>query len=246
MISVIEAAYLLLGLVGGYVHGSFVESWCHDKIQHARRPSRDRNRRYPLVGKHLENAWKSHAVAHHGMTYAASHVDQFASSAHAARARAYFQEHALDPANDYGLTVTPAGFLKFLLPFTPVCTMVALVAPTLVSIPFCLMALLSPMLSRFVHPHLHRPYEEALATAPALVTLLLTGPLGEALWVRHFVHHRRPGVCFNLMLPIGDWLRGVHRTATEADLAEARQGGRTSEGPTKLGKPERRTVRSGS
>ncbi len=40
-----------------------------------------------------------------------------------------------------------------------------------------------------------------------------------------FVHHRHPKFSFNLMMPIGDWLRRVDREADALDMIELRRVG---------------------
>ncbi|MCP4447456.1 MAG: phage integrase family protein [Myxococcales bacterium] len=225
MPSISDVAVLVTGVVTGYVHASFVESWSHDQICHARRSTLDRYGQLPFFGRRLRNSWRSHTAVHHGMTFRPDYTMQFASSDEEARACTYVLQHRLDPGNDFGLSVSLTGFFRFLLPFMVLNTVVVIVAPLLLSIPFVVLSLVSPLFSKFVHPHLHKPYKRACSTAPLLIRLLLRSPMGPTMWTRHFLHHRHPRFSFNLMMPIGDWLRGVTWDADALDLVELRRVG---------------------
>lgn len=225
MFTVVDSALFLSGIVTGYAHASFVESWSHDRIWHARKQTLARCHRLPIVGASVKNAWKSHSVVHHGMSFRRDHVTQFQSTAEEGGAHAYFQDNHLALANDYGLTVNLGGFLRFMIPFMLLNTVVAVTAPLLVSLPFALMSLMPALFSTFVHPYMHLPFDEAQATAPWPIALLLRSPLGPRMWIHHFLHHRHPRVCFNLGIPIGDWLRGVSSSPTAADIWELQRVG---------------------
>jgi hypothetical protein len=225
MSAVIEGGTLLLALAAGYAHASVVESWCHDRIQHASRRGLRRSEHVPGLGKLVRDSWRSHAVVHHSMSFRADHVSRFQSHHLEERATEYCQTHGLDPANNFGLTLSTKGFVRFMLPFMAINLLALFLAPPIVSIPFVMMSLAPSALSKFVHPYLHEPYGETVTRGPLLIRCLLRTSVGRAMWVHHFLHHRHPSVCFNLLLPLGDWLRGVTKQPSAEDLLELQRVG---------------------
>lgn len=234
-----DGGTLLLALTAGYTHASVVESWCHDKIQHASTPALKSCDRFAFWGKLVRDSWRSHTVVHHNLSYRTDHVSQFQSCLQAERASEYCENHGLDPANNFGLTLSPTGLVRFMLPFMAINLVVLLLAQPIVAVPFVLMSLMPVVLSKFVHPYLHEPYVETATTGPILIRFLLRGSLGRAMWVHHFLHHRYPKVCFNLTWPIGDWLRGAHKRASAEDLFELQRigGPLPRQGQTKSARP---------
>lgn len=205
------------GLALGYLIGTFLESFYHDRIQHGARDSAA-HRRVRALGR----ARASHETVHHRLTFRRDHVTQFATPDERARVDAYLEAEWPDMAGavraeGYGLGLGAWGLAQFAL---ALCPPVLLLWPLLgraaalaAAAPVCLV----PLLSSRVHRYLHMSERAALEQAPWPVGLLLRSWYGRRVWRHHWMHHRHLRCNYNLLLG-GDWLRGVHRDPAPADL----------------------------
>lgn len=216
------AVQLLLGLGLGYLIGSWVESFMHEYVSDAHPRAVRRWLRSPRLLRPLINTHYSHHTIHHVRTYRAGHVTQFRSEAEKAQltedllARGAHGRTIL--AGAYGTRLHGTGVLVF-------------VAPLVIFFPVfwfslgpwgfaagCVTLLLPPFMSHFVHPWLHRPFEQGQAEAPPWLAWLLRTRYLRAVYRNHFLHHRYGGISnFNLVLG-ADVLRRRTRVLTPRDL----------------------------
>ncbi|HEX5038282.1 MAG TPA: hypothetical protein VFX30_14085 [bacterium] len=215
-----------LGLVSGYVHTSLVESLCHNYLQHASRATRDVYEQHPILSKPLMDAWKSHTMGHHVLTFRKSQTEMHHSLESELDATLYSLENGFDPAELNGLTVNWRGFFKMLVPFAPLCGLAYYFLPAAFSVPFAIMALHCPAKSKWIHPWHHVAYELACRFAPAPVAWYLRTFLGRFEWVYHDMHHRKPSINFNLAGFLGDLITGRMKwpTAKDWEIARLRNG----------------------
>ncbi len=220
-----QIAQATLGVAAGYVHASFMESWCHDNMQHASRVERDSYKNIPALQTLIERCWQSHTLMHHSMSYRQDHVTQFSSPDEQQKLGNYANEHGFDLRENFGLSVHGLSTMQFLGPFLPASLLFTVLTPPTIAVPFAMMSCASLAHSKYVHPYLHKPYKEALAEAPLPIAAYLKTNRGKKMWVDHFVHHRHPKFNFNLLGRIGDKLRGVFREPDTHDIIEIKRIG---------------------
>lgn len=228
---------LVSGLVSGYVTATLSESLLHRCVGHASPRMRRAWRRLPLLGGMLKSVHFGHSVIHHHRTYALNHVTQF---------RDVEDRHCLDERLSatrqdwvrrvrYGLLTDLFGAGCYVVLPAIACAAVGIVPRLIWSFWYWFAAVvplvLTPMLSRLVHPHLHQPLETAVKDAGPIVRWLLNTDYG--LWLRqtHFVHHCDPTRNFNL-LPGGDYLLGTYRLPNARECEEMRSLGLLECAPT--------------
>jgi len=217
------AAQILLGLLAGYLLATCSESAVHRLVFHARPRQRRIWRRWPLVFGECSRSHYRHGIVHHHLTYARSFHCQFVSDGHRNRVVAMARsrgDHAIGAADcQFGITVGWIAFLKFNLVTIPFLPPIGLLLGPWAALGCLPMLLLSPALSRWIHPWLHRPPAEAERAAPWLVRRLLRSGYLRAVRRHHFLHHKYERCNYNLLLG-GDWLLGLHRAPTLADLGD--------------------------
>jgi hypothetical protein len=209
-------ADICLGLAIGYLVGTYLESFYHDRLQHGHKSVNSSVRAFA-------RARASHETVHHRMTFRTDHVTQFTSEEERSRVDAFLDAEWPDMADavkreSYGVGLGLWGVAQFALAlFPPLLLVWPLVghAATVASLfPVCLV----PLLSSKVHRYLHMPYECALKEASWPARLLLRSWYGRRVWRHHWMHHRYVRCNYNLLMG-GDWLRGVHREPAPRDIA---------------------------
>lgn len=213
--------HTIVGLLAGYLTVTVSESALHRFIGHATSRRRHRWAANPRLCRYLLLSHFRHAVVHHGLTYKSNYVTQFDGKDHKdavdRRTLAVGDVH-VEKAG-YGLMPGWTGLVTYNLTTVPVIVLLALVfepVAAVAAIPWLAVAF---ALSRWFHPYLHRDHEAAVREAPRWVGRLLRTSYFRAVARHHFLHHKYPNSNFNLLLG-GDWLLGVHRRATRADLDE--------------------------
>lgn len=212
---------VLFGVFAGYWLASLCESFFHKHIGHAGRRIRSFCERFPRATDSVLRACYGHHVVHHAKTFRKNFVTQFQSPE---------EQQELDEslssaiARDmqktrYGTTIQGLDIVRFMLPSVPVFLAFYLLAGAWASfgalLPFCVY----PMMSKFIHPWIHRPHEVALREAPWAVAMLLRTRYFRAMCRNHFMHHKYVTCDYNFMLG-GDYVLGVHRAPNEEDLRE--------------------------
>lgn len=220
----------ILGFVSGYLTATISESFFHARVGHASRRARLKWRKIPTLNNWLVEMHFGHAIVHHGKTYRHSHVTQFRTSSEQAQLDRELanSERTRFIRLQYGLVTDLSGAVYYMLAPTFSCLAIShwfigMQRPLFwfAAIPWILS---TPLLSMVLHPHLHRPVKEVLASESAIICWLLTSRYGRWVRIHHFTHHRTPRWNFNL-LPGGDFILRTHRSVTPKELDEMRQIG---------------------
>jgi hypothetical protein len=204
----------LLGLFFGYVISSLVESITHQKISDAPAKSLKSWSRHPLLFKALILANYSHHAIHHRKTFRGSYVEQFRSESERMQLDAELLKRG-----DHGRTIIKSryaiklqgrGIITFTIPFAPFTILMYILFDSGFAAGFTVASMLPPLLSNYIHPFLHMPYNDALAKAPRITRLLLKTRYFRRMIRHHYLHHRYMACNFNLLLG-GDRLRQALR-----------------------------------
>jgi hypothetical protein len=213
---------VFIGLLLGYVLASLAESFLHRNVQHAGAGVRQFWMRHPRLFAPFLRAYYSHHTIHHARTFRKDHVTQFRSTE---------EQQALDKAmpadwmerikeEEYGLTLSGWGVLMFLLPVLPLVPLLYwLTGPWVTAGALIPLLIVYPLMSKWIHPLLHKAHEAAVSCATPLEAWLLQTRYMKAVVRRHYLHHRYINCNYNLLLG-GDFLFGVHRQSSTQDLAD--------------------------
>jgi hypothetical protein len=220
---------VVLGLVAGYLAATLSESLLHHHFGHASVSFRTLWKGLGRIGQGFARTFYSHAVVHHGRTFRVDYITQFADEGDKRALDDDLERRgwAIVADEGYGLTIGLTGFANFLLLPLVALPLVHVAAGRWATLAAFAAMLSTPLLSRYVHPYLHKPHAEAMRCAPLLIRLLLGTRYMRQVARHHYVHHRHPNCNFNLLLG-GDWLLGVHRAADPDDLRRMRALGLTA------------------
>ena len=215
-----------LGLVAGYVAASVGESLQHRLFGHGSRWMRARTKRLRLLGPFLERIHWSHTIIHHGRTFKKDFLTAFRcpEERHELLSAMTAEEQRLALRTSFGLTIPLDSYPWFLWLPLLVSMLLASQLGSAAGTASVLPLLIPPLLSRFVHPLIHRPYQEALNESRGMMRWLMQTRYAKAMIRHHWMHHRYPRCNFNLLL-LGDRLLGTHRPASAKDLHEMRSLG---------------------
>jgi hypothetical protein len=220
-----------------YAFASFWESLFHQYILDV--IPRTKVARFKLH-RWLPDLWFacfSHNVVHHYQTFRTSYVTQFRDRreevALQQRLKGILGAADCDEvvASRYGLSFTWSSSRYFGLPLvlnlgwialcpTQATALMVLLANLLGTLPYLIM-------SKYVHPYLHKPITN-IDTAPRLMRVFLRSRYGLAIRVSHFVHHRDPSRNYNLQL-LADLVRGRWRAPSRSEWDEMVRIGLVSE-----------------
>lgn len=164
-----------------------------------------------------------HGIVHHHLTFRSDFLTKFADCQEKDRVTALAHkkgdiEIAADHC-DFGLTIGWLGFFYYnmvTLPFVPV---IFLLVSPIGALAYTLMLVITPSLSRWIHPYLHQDIRKAGGNTPTVIRLLLDSGYLRTVRRHHYLHHKYLDCNYNLLLG-GDWLLGVHRCPTPTDLSE--------------------------
>jgi hypothetical protein len=214
---------IIFGLTTGYLSATLSESTFHRLIGHAS-PSHQRawrripDRFSPFVLSHFR-----HGIIHHHLTFKSNFVTKFADCQEKDRVTALaLRKGDTDIAADhcdFGLTIGWRGFFYFnllTLPFLPV---IFLLMGPFCALGYALMLVVTPSLSRWIHPYLHQDLRKTGDNAPSALRFLFESGYFRSVRRHHYLHHKYLDCNFNLLLG-GDWILGVHRCPTPSDLDE--------------------------
>lgn len=226
------ALQLLVGIAVGYLAASFLESIGHEYVSHA--PNRFRLfwKRYPRLFSPLLRSYFSHQIIHHTRTYRKDHVTQFTSDEERVRVDVLLAKHGrhgeLIKRTQYANKLRGGGsILTFVGPLVAVWPLIYLALGKWAAIGAFISLSGPPILSIWIHPFLHMPYDEARRQAPAWISWILGTPYGRAMIRNHFLHHRHGNCCYNLLLG-ADYIRGRSRNPTADDISEMKRIGMPS------------------
>ena len=209
---------LIAGAITGYAIVTLAESYLHDKLAHASMGIVQKIKDSApwlgsaILGKKVEDARFGHLIVHHGRTYRGKYTEKFASVEEKAKLDAELEKLGDLGKNimeeQYGVTLNAKGVLSFIAPVAPVFG--ALLAGSLamgLPMPFIagalIPAILYPSASKYMHPYLHMPREDAMKKAGPLMRILLKTRYAEMISRHHYGHHRGRGGNYNL-IPGGD------------------------------------------
>lgn len=224
--TLLDALQLGLGFLASLIVVSVIESVLHDHIHHARAPFRVLQSRYPRLLGSFREAFRSHSLVHHGQTFP-NHIDQFVDEIHKRRVDSTLQDRhgARIIEERYGATINFRSTLLFMAPTLPFAIFI-LVLPWPALIGAVMPIMIYPLMSKVIHPYLHKPYSKALRQAPPPLSWILRSKYLQFVWRHHWIHHQVSPRCnFNLLPPIGDALRGKLRLPTTKDLEQMRSLG---------------------
>lgn len=222
------AAFLIAAPLS-YLAATFFESLFHDQILDV---SAARARFYFRIRKYLPGFWNihvAHGVLHHHRTFVTSFGIQFAGPDERERLlcklrRSYPTETVKDfERASFGNTFTAKGVVFYTIPVYVPPLLAATVLPLHmvmgVALASCMTSFPFFVLSKWIHPYLHMPFEEALLKAPVWVRAVITSPYGVAIRISHWVHHAEPR--YNMNLQYGaDLIRRRFRAPTVAEWDE--------------------------
>lgn len=220
--SMIAVLYFLIGLAVGYIIGSFIESILHEYVSDAPAPWVRKWRRYPRLFRVPLNTYFSHHVIHHHQTFRRNHITQFDSPEQRARVDrvllARGRHGRIIMGGNYSNRLHAEGGFVFALPGLLSALMLSLFLPAGMAIGSGLALMLPPALSYWVHPYLHRSFDEGQKNAPAVIAFLLRTKYMKAVYRNHFMHHRYDGTGnYNLVLG-ADILRNRVRAPSSDDI----------------------------
>lgn len=220
--------HMLAGLVIGYLVVSMCESFFHRFIQHADPRARRLYARAGRIGQAVLDAWYSHHIVHHVLTYRKSHVAQFEDAAEQERLDALLRSRGKADVipTRYGAAIggTAGDFLRYMAPTLPVVGVVCLLGGGWFTAGALLPLLAWPLLAQVVHPYLHMRHDEVMVQAPLHIRVLARTWYFRHLARHHWLHHRYGDCNYNLLLG-GDVVLRVHRMASREDVeAMERQG----------------------
>lgn len=214
---------IIVGLTFGYLLATLSESAFHRLIGHAT-PSRQRAWRQtpdffsPFILSHFR-----HGIVHHYLTCKSDFVTMFADRKEKDRVIAFAHRRGdmeIDAYHcDFGVTIGWRGFIYFNFLTLPLLPVVLLLMGRFCALGYVLILVITPSLSRWIHPYLHRDLRKPGVYAPMAMRLLLQSGYFRYLRRHHYLHHKYLDCNYNLLLG-GDWLLGVHRSPTAVDLNE--------------------------
>jgi len=224
----IIAAEVVSGLFWGYLVISVCESFFNRTIQHARPALRLLYENWGWVGESCTDAWYSHHVVHHFLTFGENHVTQFSNEEEMARLDSHLKARRFGYIIEcrYGLILGARlkDYAEYMAPTLPIFISLCCFCGSWFMIGACLPLCLWPMLAQFIHPYLHMRYRDVIDRAPFVVRVLAKTAYFRYLARHHWLHHRYTNCNYNLLLG-GDYVLGVWRKANNEDLDEIRSIG---------------------
>jgi hypothetical protein len=214
--------YFVIGLAAGYIIGSFIESILHEYVSDAPMSWVRTWRHYPRLFRVPLNTYYSHHVIHHHQTFRRNHITQFDSAEQRARVDrvllARGRHGRIIIGGDYANRLHAEGGFVFALPALLSATILGLFLPPSMALGSGLALMLPPALSYWVHPYLHRSFDDGQKNASPVIAFLLRTRYMKAMYRNHFMHHRHNGTSnFNLVLG-ADILRRRVRVPSSDDI----------------------------
>jgi hypothetical protein len=214
--------HVVVGLAIGYILASFIESILHEYVSDAPPPRVRQWRQYPRLFRVPLNTYFSHHVIHHHQTFRKNHITQFDTPEQRARVhrvlRARGRHGRMIIGGDYANRPHAEGGFVFTLPALLSALLLSLVLPSGMAIGSGLALTLPTALSYWVHPYLHRSFDDGQKSAPAFIAFLLRTAYLKVVYRSHFMHHRYGGTSnYNLVLG-ADILRNRVRAPSRDDI----------------------------
>jgi hypothetical protein len=223
MTTMIILALIISGLVCGHFTISVCESFFHRTIQHASHGLRHWYEKAGWLGEALLDAWYSHHVVHHFLTFRANHITQFGSDEEWSRLNSCLKTKRVNDIIEcrYGVILgsQPKSYAKYMAPTLPIFVSLCCLGGGWFTIGACIPFCIWLLLAQFVHPYLHMRYDSVIKRGPIVIRVLARTAYFKYLARHHWLHHRYTNCNYNLLLG-GDYVLGVHRSATAQDIDE--------------------------
>jgi hypothetical protein len=215
---------IIFGLSLGYLIATWAESFFHQHLGHASPRLRSFWARFPLIGTPFLAAFYGHHIVHHALTFRTDFVTQFESDSE----REMLDEKLPTPwkktiiADHYGVTLRGSSNFLFVLPITPFAPLIYfLFGPWVMFSAAIPMFVVYPMMSKWIHPLIHKAEMNILETCTPLERWIMNTRYMKAVVRDHFLHHDYVTCNYNLLRG-GDYLRFVHRDTTTAEQSRMR------------------------
>jgi hypothetical protein len=214
--------HFVIGLAVGYVIGSYLESILHEYVSDAPVSWVRQWRHYPRLFRVMLNTYFSHHVIHHHQTFRKNHITQFDTPEQRVRVDnvllARGRHGRIVMNGDYANRLHAEGGFVFALPGLLSALALSFFLPAGMAVGAGLALMLPPALSYWVHPYLHRSFDDGQRNAPAFIAFLLRTKYMRAVYRNHFMHHRYDGTSnYNLVLG-ADILRNRVRPPSQGDV----------------------------
>lgn len=214
---------IFVGFIAGYLSATLSESVFHRLVGHAL-PSHQRAwRKLPDVFSPFILSHFRHGIVHHHLTFRSDFLTKFSDFQEKERVTALAHRKGdreiADDHCDFGLTIGWLGFLYFNLVTLPLVPVMLLLVGPIGALAYALMLVITPSLSRWIHPYLHQDIRKGGGDVPIVIRALLNSGYFRAVRRHHYLHHKYLNCNYNLLLG-ADWLLGVHRCPTPTDLSE--------------------------
>jgi hypothetical protein len=214
------------GIVLGYVTGTLIESYFHQRVSDAPAKTVKFWLKFPRLFSPLLRANYSHHIVHHQRTFKSSHVVQFAAESEQTDLNKELTSRGnhgkLIRKANYAMRLGGTGALAFSIPFMPLCFAAYLLGNVAFAIGFACASSVSPLLNHFVHPYLHMTREEALRKSSIWLRWFIKTNYFDRMTRHHYLHHRRVACNFNLLLG-GDRIREFFRSLLDSAKLETRK-----------------------
>jgi hypothetical protein len=218
----------LSGLLCGYILGSLVESYMHQKVSDAPYKYVKKWQRFPRLSQYFIRTRYSHHVIHHVKTFRKNHVTQFGSPEEQQKLDQELlirgKHGKIISDSQYAIKLHGSGSLVFVAPLVPVAIFIWGFFGIWAAIGSGFALLLPPLFSNFIHPYLHMSHLKAVEQAPVFISWLLKTRYFREVARSHYMHHRYVVSNYNLVLG-GDILRGLHRKPEKKDIEAMRELG---------------------
>ncbi len=156
MTTAIILAQAISGLVCGYLTISVCESFFNRTIQHASPLLRRWYEKAGWLGQVLLDAWYSHHVVNHFLTFKTNHVTQFGNDEERSRLDAHLKTRRINHIIDcrYGVIVGSQlkCYAEYMAPTFPVFVSLCCFGGGWFSIGACVPLCVWPLLAQYVHP----------------------------------------------------------------------------------------------
>ena len=215
---------IIFGLSLGYLIATWAESFFHQHIGHASPHLRRFWERHPRIGTPFVSAFYCHHIVHHALTFRKDFVTQFESDMERQKLNERLPKAWKKSiiADDYGVTLRGAAKFLFVAPITPFVPVIFFLFGPWVTLSAAIpMFIVYPMMSKWIHPLIHKAEMNLLHTCTPLERWIMNTRYMKAVVRDHFLHHDHVTCNYNLLRG-GDYLRFVHRDATAEERAEMR------------------------
>lgn len=219
--SISNIVHFIFGVCIGYLFVSVAESWLHRHLLHANAKLRKLSKNIYPLGAIISQAYYSHHIVHHGLTFKDNHVTQFRSEADLEKVdRSLNKEYAdIVRAESYSVTIRIRGILRYIAPLLPFYLLFYFLFPLDIALGITVPLLAYPLAALVIHPLLHMPITKIKQeTHPLIYSLFQTWYIKKAV-VNHFLHHKYHNCNYNVLLG-GDIILGFNRRADQQDIIE--------------------------